>query len=335
MAIHIINPNPVFDRTIALPALVPGTVMRTSKVEVTAGGKGVNVARILRALGVESELVFPVGTQDSAQYLRLLAEEGAQFRAFQVSGSVRVASIYRELENDRVTVVNDAGSSPLPTEWSRFVEFTAAALGPDDIVLIMGSLPAGLPPDAAQELVATAKSRGARVLLDTAPLWLAPALVAHPDVIAPNIHEAAAALGEDSAALFDDSRLSPQQARDQASDYALECASRTFGLACVTAGAAGVAYALGDSLHWIDAPEISVVSAVGAGDSFVAGLVAHWALDEAAGSSIDWHAAVAFGVACAAASCEVVRAGGASAERIHEIWRSLDASRRADSGQRS
>ncbi|HBF26556.1 MAG TPA: hypothetical protein DDW61_02095, partial [Actinobacteria bacterium] len=45
MAIVVVNPNPVFDRTIVVERLVPGTVMRTLEVEVTAGGKGVNVAR--------------------------------------------------------------------------------------------------------------------------------------------------------------------------------------------------------------------------------------------------------------------------------------------------
>ena len=51
MAIVVVNPNPVFDRTIVVERLVPGTVMRTLEVEVTAGGKGVNVARALRVAG--------------------------------------------------------------------------------------------------------------------------------------------------------------------------------------------------------------------------------------------------------------------------------------------
>ena len=51
MAIVVVNPNPVFDRTIVVERLIPGTVMRTLEVEVTAGGKGVNVARALRDAG--------------------------------------------------------------------------------------------------------------------------------------------------------------------------------------------------------------------------------------------------------------------------------------------
>lgn len=332
MAIHIVNPNPVFDRTIVLPSLVPGTVMRTSKVDVTAGGKGVNVARVLRALGVESQLVLPVGRDDADRYRRLLDGEGAHYRDFVVSGSIRIASIYREVEQDRVTVINDAGSSSSSQEWEWFVDFVEAGVSPDDIVLIMGSLPAGLPSDAAANLVTRVKLRGAKVLLDTAPRWLAPAMAAQPEVIAPNIHEAAAALSEDSTSVFDDSTLSAHEARVQASSSAQVCASRTAGLACVTAGSAGVAYALGGDVHWLDAPKVPVVSAVGAGDSFVAGLVARWARDQKAGSSTDWHSALVFAVACAAASCEVVRAGGASAERIDEILRQLDTSTYANSG---
>ena len=56
MAIVVVNPNPVFDRPIVVERLIPGTVMRTLEVEVTAGGKGINVARALRALQVAMAL---------------------------------------------------------------------------------------------------------------------------------------------------------------------------------------------------------------------------------------------------------------------------------------
>ena len=93
MAIVVVNPNPVFDRTIVVERLVPGTVMRTLEVEVTAGGKGVNVARALRALQVPATLIAPVGRDDGQRYKRLLAEEGTDVDAFDVSGFVRIASI--------------------------------------------------------------------------------------------------------------------------------------------------------------------------------------------------------------------------------------------------
>lgn len=319
MAIVVVNPNPVFDRTIVLERLVPGTVMRTLEVEVTAGGKGINVARALRALKVPARLIVPVGSDDHQRYGHLLADEGADAEIFDVSGFVRIASIYREASSEQVTVVNDAGYRLPESEWNAFVAFAAEQVQPGDIALVMGSLPAGLPVDAAARLVAALQRSGAAVLLDTAPTWLAPALAVHPDVIAPNVHEAHAALSDEATSVFDDSAMSDAEARETAIALATRCAEQSQGFACVTAGSAGVAFAGAETDGWITAPNIDVVSAVGAGDSFVAGLAAHWLGDLDSGREVDWHAAVGFGVACAAASCEVVRAGGVEPERAREL----------------
>lgn len=316
MAIVVVNPNPVFDRTISLPELVPGTVMRTHDVEVTAGGKGINVARVLRSLGDPVHLIVPVGREDHAAYRRLLDAEDAHATTFEVSGTVRVASIYRESAVGRVSVVNDAGFALPIGEWRDFIAFVESKVRAGDLVLIMGSLPTGLPNDAAAWLVDAMNSRGAFTLVDTAPQWLATALEARPNVVAPNVHEAAVTLADASSSVFDDSSLSHDQARTQALEYAHEIASRTGHLACVTAGAAGVAYVLDDRSGWVEAPTIDLVSAVGAGDSFVAGLASKWHAQLADGREPDWDEAVAFGVACAAASCEVVRAGGADPARV-------------------
>ena len=319
MAIVVVNPNPVFDRTIVVERLIPGTVMRTVEVEVTAGGKGINVARALRALQVPAKLIAPVGRDEGQRYTRLLSEEGADVEVFDVSGFVRIASIYRESTSDRVTVVNDAGHRLPEAEWDAFVEFAAGRVQSGDLVLVMGSLPAGLPADAAARLIRACHARRARVVLDTAPTWLASAMSAHPDLVAPNIHEAHAALTSSATSVFDDSTMDDARARAEAMELADRCAQKTTHMVCVTAGSAGVAFSSGDVRGWIDAPHVDVVSAVGAGDSFVAGLSARWHHDLESGQDVDWPAAVGFGVACASASCEVVRAGGVEQSRALHI----------------
>ena len=232
---------------------------------------------------------------------------------------MRIASIYRESTSDRVTVVNDAGHLLPEAEWDAFVEFAADRVQSKDLVLVMGSLPAGLPADAAARLVRACHARGARVILDTAPTWLASAMSAHPDLVAPNIHEAHAAVTSSATSVFDDSTVDDARARAQAMELADRCAEKTTRMVCVTAGSAGVAFSSGDERGWIDAPSVDVVSAVGAGDSFVAGLAARWHHDMESGRDVDWPAAVGFGVACASASCEVVRAGGVERSRALHI----------------
>lgn len=63
----IVNPNPVFDRTINVVELIPGAVIRTLAVELTAGGKGINVARVLRADRIREILTGPEGAEPARQ----------------------------------------------------------------------------------------------------------------------------------------------------------------------------------------------------------------------------------------------------------------------------
>ena len=324
MGILIVNPNPIFDRTISIVELVPGAVIRTLDVELTAGGKGINVARVLRALGRPAPLLIPVGVDDLPRYADLLTREGAQFATVSVPGGVRTASIYLEQAHDRVTVVNDAGWPMAASDWSRVCAEVRGMVEPGDLVLCMGSFPPGLGPQALEELIDTVHARGGRILVDTAPTWLAAALAHRPDAVTPNLDEAEAALGAGQAHVMDSHALDAELIRPRAEAAARELVARGAVRAFVTGGAAGVAMAHGGDVTWMPAFPVRAVSTVGAGDSFVAGLAATWASGDTADDAVDWQAALRTGVAAAAASVEVVRAGGADADRIEQI---LDAMR--------
>src|SRR3954452_20409245 len=92
----IASPNLCFDRTHDIPALLPGAVIRSGAVAVTAGGKGVNVARVLRAHGRPGTLVGLVGDQDRADLLALLAAERIAVVPVAVAGRTRVNVIMIE-----------------------------------------------------------------------------------------------------------------------------------------------------------------------------------------------------------------------------------------------
>ena len=323
MGILVINPNPVFDRTISLTELVPGAVMRTLDVDLTAGGKGINVARVLRALDQAVRLIIPVGVDDRARYESLLTAEGAEAQLIGVSGPVRMANIYLENLTNRVTVINDAGHPMSGSDWDRVHSEIVASVNSGDLVLIMGSFPPGLDPKVLSSLIAAVHASGGHVLLDVNPEWLAMSLAAGPDVITPNLDEAEAALADASATVMD-SQLheitETEKIRDRAMNAALELCARGAMHAFVTAGAAGVAMAHGDEVLWMNSFPVDPISAVGAGDSFVAGLAHMW---NQAGDSVDWRAATAFGIATSASSCEQVRAGGVDTARVNEIFNTL------------
>ncbi len=321
MAIITVNPNPVFDRTIRIVEMVPGAVIRALDVELTAGGKGINVARVLRALGHRAPLVVPIGVDDRARYLDLLVREGADVAAVSVPGGVRTASIYLEQAVERVTVVNDAGFPMSDGDWTRVCAEVRSSIGAQDIVLCMGSFPPGLSPSALGELIDTVHGRDAMILVDSAPAWLAAALAHAPDVVTPNLDEAEALLAEGDAHVMDGHTLEAGEVRTRAEAAAAALVARGARRAIVTGGAAGAAMADDHGVTWVPAYPVEAVSTVGAGDSFVAGLAHVWTQDP---TSVDWVQAVRFGVATAAASCEVVRAGGADAARIEQILAAME-----------
>lgn len=316
MAVLIVNPNPVFDRTITVPELIPGAVIRVGSVELTAGGKGINVARVLRSLGDPAPLLVPVGASDRARYEDLLRREGAEFSSVEVSGAVRIASIYLEEASPRVTVINDAGDPMSQEDWERVAHAIVTRVEPGDIVLCMGSFPPGLDPQAVSRLVREIHDRGAAILLDCNPPWLAAALPAHPDVVTPNIHEAEAVISQESALVMGADEDDHASTRDRAERAAQRLCDLGAVRALVTAGSAGVALAGEGRVAWLPAFPVTAVSTVGAGDSFVAGLAHVWSRS---GQDVDWEQATRFGIATAAASCEQVRAGGVDPARALEI----------------
>ena len=322
MALIIVNPNPVIDRTITVNELIPGAVMRTLNVELTAGGKGINVARVLRALGRAAPLIIPTGAQDRAQYESFLETEGAQAQLIDVLGPIRTSSIYLEQVSNRVTVVNDAGHPMSKADWNATHESIIAATESGDIVLVMGSFPPDLDPNSLVSLIDGIHSQGAEVLIDVNPQCLSASLSANPDVVTPNVDEAEAALQQGRADVMDSHILDHDLTRDRAEKAALELCQRGARRAFVTAGEAGVAMASGDQIEWAASYPVETVSAVGAGDSFVAGLAHEWSAT-GQGQVVDWATAMRFGVATSANSCEQVRAGGVSPVRVQEIMSSL------------
>lgn len=322
MTLIIVNPNPIFDRTITVAELVPGAVMRTLDVELTAGGKGINVARVLRALETPARLVIPTGREDRAKYESLLEDEGAVAELVEVAGPIRMASIYREMVSSRVTVVNDAGHPMSIEDWQSIHRAIVDTVTAGDIVAVMGSFPPGLDPQALVELTEALHDKGVKILLDVNPVWLAASLVAKPDVVTPNVDEAEAALSETTAGVMDAHTQDDSLMRERAERAARELCRRGAIRAFVTAGSAGVAMAGEGSETWVAAFPVTAVSTVGAGDSFVAGLLHEWG-HLANSAEVDWPTAMRFGVATSSSSCERVRAGGIDPQRVQEIMNSL------------
>ena len=294
----IAGPNLTIDRTLTGGELRPGEVLRFAAA-AGPGGKGLNVARGAQALGAAATLVGFLPGHTGTAVGAMIADEGIRLLGVPCGGEVRSTAVI--LEPGRSTVINEHGTEILPADWERFEERVAGELQRHAVLVCSGSLPPGAPADAYARLAARAREHGVRCLVDAAGPVVGAALAARPDLVAPNLAEAEAALGAGDG-------IEPVEVPPDAQARAMAAAAALVGrgarAAIVTAAAAGAALAAGDGgVAWLPAAAVTVRNPIGAGDALLAGLAA--ALE--AGDALP--DAARAGIAAAGAAVEDERPG--------------------------
>lgn len=304
--ITIVCPNPALDRTMAVNRLRRGIEHRAQRAELRGGGKGVNVARALAAVGTPFRLVLPAGAPTGGSMLELLAAEGIGVTSVAISGSTR--STLTVLDDGAVTTFNDRGPTVSPAEWRDLLEATEASIVPGGQLVCSGSFPPELGASDAALVVTLARDRGCRVLVDSSAPILRATLGA--DIVFPNIHEAAEVLDRETGA----PPIDATGTLEYAEELARELRAAGARAAVVTAGAAGAAVVDEDSVaHRIPGRRVRKLNPVGAGDCLVAGTAAYLAEARPLPDAVRW------GAALAAASCERFAAADLDPTRAHAL----------------
>ncbi|MEV0241895.1 1-phosphofructokinase family hexose kinase [Streptomyces sp. NPDC050674] len=249
--------NTALDITYRVPSLRPHTSHRVTEVTERPGGKGVNVARVLAALGHEVTVTgFAGGATGRVVREKLAAAPGVVDALVPISGATRRTIAVVDERTGDTTQLNEPGPTVTPTEWSAFQEAYEDLLPSASAVALCGSLPPGVPVGAYAGLVRTARSFAVPVLLDTSGEPLRRGVAARPDVIKPNADELAELTGS----------YEPLRATQDA---------RRRGAHTVVAslGPEGLLAATPEG-HWRATPPTPVRgNPTGAGDAVVAGLL--------------------------------------------------------------
>ncbi|OEJ26297.1 1-phosphofructokinase [Streptomyces agglomeratus] len=248
--------NTALDITYRVPALVPHASHRVTDVAERPGGKGVNVARVLAALGHDTVVTGFAGGPTGAVLRDLLAPLGPVDALIPVAGNTRRTIAVADATTGDTTQLNEPGPAVTPEEWAAFLTSYAELLGDADAVALCGSLPPGIHVGAYGQLIRRARAAGVPVLLDTSGEPLRRGIAARPDLVKPNADELAQLTG---------SREPLRAAHD----------ARRRGAHAVVAslGADGMLAATPEG-RWQAAPPARVKgNPTGAGDSAVAGLL--------------------------------------------------------------
>ncbi|WP_329337740.1 1-phosphofructokinase family hexose kinase [Streptomyces sp. NBC_00663] len=249
--------NTALDITYRVRALRPHASHRVSEVTERPGGKGLNVARVLAALGHEVTVTgFTGGATGRVIQDQLTSAPGVTDALLPVSGATRRTIAVVDERTGDTTQLNEPGPVVTPPEWSAFQEAYEDLLASADAVALCGSLPPGVPVGAYAGLVRTARAAGVPVLLDTSGEPLRRGVAARPDLIKPNADELAELTGSHE----------PQRATQDA---------RRRGARAVVAslGTDGLLAAAPEGRWRATAPARLHGNPTGAGDSAVAGLL--------------------------------------------------------------
>lgn len=285
--------NPSLDRTITLDApLNPGEVQAARSAREDAGGKGINVSRVIAAAGMATTAVLPLAADDP--YRSALRESGVATATVPVNGHAR-ANITITDPAGVTTKLNLPGAGVGASEAEAIVAAVVTASAHARWLVLAGSLPPGLGDDFYVEVIRAVRAAhgdsAPRIAVDTSGAALH-AVVEHgaADLIKPNDEELAELAG-----------VALDPARGDVVDAVIAIARRLVPAkvraALVTLGARGAVLIEADAA-WIGVPpRIRVVSTVGAGDSSLAGFV----LADASGESPEacLRSAIRYGAAAA------------------------------------
>lgn len=252
--------NPAVDKTYRTDELYPGMVNRMRSVTNLAGGKGINVSRILHQYDCPVLATGFLGGHMGSFIESCLDEEGIKRDFVHVEGETR-CSMNVVADNGYVTEILEPGPVISDGELGVFKEKFQALLEECDLVVLSGSIAQGLPEDIYAQFIGMAAERGRRVFLDTSSDVLRCGLKAGPFLVKPNKKELEYVIGHRL-----DKREDILAALDSVFAYGVK-------LAAVSLGSKGLLLADREQCLFAKAPRVRSLNTVGCGDSVVASMV--------------------------------------------------------------
>lgn len=263
--------NPAVDISYKLEHFSLDTVNRVAHVSKTAGGKGLNVARVLRQLEEEVAASGFLGGGLGNFIRSQIGILGIRDFFVQIADDTR--NCIAVIHEGKQTEILESGPVISDKEAMLFLEKFACYVEQADIVTLSGSLPKGLSADFYVEMVKISKQNGVRVLLDSNASLLAATITSShkPYFIKPNVQELEDLVGEQ---MMNETQIKAVLGSTLFADIPW---------VVVTLGANGAIVKHGDIFYRVKTPKIEAINPVGSGDSVVAGFaggVARGLMDE-------------------------------------------------------
>jgi 1-phosphofructokinase len=254
-----VTANPALDKTAELSELRPGELNRLHSLVIDAGGKGVNVSKMVSALGGFSLATGFVGGGSGDEIIRSLSDGGISSDFVKVGGVTRTN--LKILDRDaQLTELNEPGIQVTDTEARLLIQKLAALAeaDPGTVFVLSGSLCGGVETDFYARLIRMIHQNGGLAFLDADGEAFRAALAEKPDFIKPNRHELAEYFGVEG-------ELSP----DDSLELCLRLAREGIPKIALSMGKDGALFVGGQEVLYAPGLKVEVRSPVGAGDCMV------------------------------------------------------------------
>ncbi len=253
--------NAAYDLVGRLKHIELGEVNTVETLGLFPAGKGINVAKVLKDLGVDVTVGGFLGEDNQGDFVTLFDKLGLQDKFQRVPGRTRINVKITETEAD-VTDLNFLGYEISESAWQQFVVDSLAYCQSFDIVAVCGSLPRGVTPDLFADWLKQLHQAGIKVVLDSSNAALTAGLSARPWLVKPNHRELEAWVGYTLNSL------------EEIVSAAKKLKAQGIANVIISMGAQGSVWLSDEAVIQAQPPKCeNVVSTVGAGDSMVAGLI--------------------------------------------------------------
>ncbi|MGM0494080.1 MAG: 1-phosphofructokinase family hexose kinase [Armatimonadota bacterium] len=300
--ITVLCANAGVDKTYEVPNFAVGGFYHPSAASTVAGGKGINVARVLAALNQVNTVLGFAGGNNGRFIAADLMEADLKTDLVNIAEESRVTINIIDRTQHTQTRVDEIGPLVTPTEVRRLRDRWTRNLRGSAMGIIAGSAPRGINLELYAELVEIARSMKKPVFLDAHDELLARAVPAGPTVVTPNLSELQRLVGR---------QLTVPEGIIATGTELLEDGIRVVLVTLGARGAIGVTRSSG--IWWARPPKVDRISSVGCGDAFVAGF--------AVGSMQrrPFEQRLRLAAACGAANAETFGACNVTAARVAEL----------------
>lgn len=255
--IYTLTLNPAIDYLVFVDDFESGRLNRSKKEYKFAGGKGINVSRVLKNIGLKSKAFGFIGGFSGDYLESLLKKEDIESDFVRVNGDTRINI---KLKSNKETEIN-ANAPEIKENDIDLLLQKIDELKEDDLLILAGNIPSTMPKNIYEIILKKLDKKGIKAVVDTTKESLLCTLKYKPFLIKPNIVE----LEE----LFD----VKIETKQEIIKYSKELLKKGAKNIIVSMGKDGALFVNENNIYKADAPKGKLINSVGAGDSMVAGFI--------------------------------------------------------------